>query len=318
VHPTLRGITVALPVGLLVQCACASSGQLVAARDDLGFVKAQESVFLDGPLGIERVSLDGRVRRMVFGASLHVEDVSADFSTFVLESSEAAVLLGDASGSVRDVPVLHHRLGAIAISPDGRTVVASRSADFSLPQSQWVDDDALYFIDVASLSVRTIPPSTTGDAPMNLAWSPDGGTVFAEMKRLHDPPAFERVSVADGARQWEAADPHRDFRDSPHVFKSPRYTHPVCPGRIIAEGWATELRVESAGATVVVARETGRERGFHDYRPDFEPTGWTPGCAEIIFGFQGETWLASAKGTLELGRLGQGKPLFFAPPFAAP
>ena len=293
---------------LLALAGCGSWGTIVSPRADLAFVKTASTAFVKTPDGIERISLDGRLRRTIFAAGLEVIDVSADYATFVLKNSHTDLFVGDArTGAVREVVPLRGRFSAGAIAPDGRRIAASRHADFSLPQGQQVDDDALYLIDVASLEVRTLAP-TSNTWPTNLAWSKDGSMLFA----IGYP--AQRITVSDGARHpiEGGAPPNLGQFD---LFESPFRTRTECPGRIIYSRWDTEIRVERGGRTVTIVRESGRFRGFHDYMPDFRNPRWTPDCAEVAFGFRKDTWLASASGSGDVARLGPGDILFFAPPF---
>jgi hypothetical protein len=283
-------------------------GTLTATRPDLGFVEGEGTAYLSTPDGLERVSLDGRQRRVVFGGSWSVTDVSRDLKTFVLSNSNTDLYLGDAEkGQVRQVAALRGRFSAGTLSPDGRTLAASRHSDFSLPQELWKDDDALYLIDVQTLAVRVLKASS-GAWPTRLAWTRDGTAVLAFMAFGE---ATQRVTVADGTRRAATA----EELESTGLFESFKQTAPSCDARILDSHWATALQVETSGHIVTVAEEKGRKRGFHDYQPDFFEPRFTPTCRYVAFAFQQETWLASASGSGELSRLSRGWVLFFGPAF---
>lgn len=290
-----------------------SQGAIVAPRADLGFVRDAGTAFMQTGRGIERVSLDGRTRRLLFPTGYGVMDVSADFGTFVLRDSNTDLFLGDArTGERHEIPALRGRLSAAAISPDGRTVACSRHVDFLQPQGTQVDEDTIHLVDVATLEVRTLP-KTTNDWPHALHWSADGAGLLALM-------AFGRpaqwITVETGER--ERADGRRADPAQPGLFKSPLRARPRCPATIVDDRWGTELSVTHADRTVVVARESGRSRGFHDHMPDFHDPRFSPDCSLVAFGFHGETWLAAASGSGEVARLGEGAILFFGPPMSAP
>lgn len=302
----IRGPACAAFVALTTSCA--SLGVLAATRPDPRFVHDEGSAFFSTVSGIERVALDGAHKRLVFAGSWSVHDASHDFVTFVLSNSNTDLFIGNAgTGELREVEALHGRFSEGALSPDGRTVAASRHSDFSLPQEQWRDDDTIYLIDVETLRVRTIAPSS-GAWPTRLEWTRDGAAVVAGM-------AFEapgqQIVVADGARRRDTPEDHAPT----NVFPKPIHAVPTCEGRIAADRFATELRVETPAGVRTLASEIGRKRGFHDYLPDFSEARFTPTCRYVAFGFQGDTWLASASGSGELARLVRGWLLFFAPPF---
>jgi hypothetical protein len=286
-------------------------GTLIATPGGLGFVKSPATVFLAAPGGVDRVSLDGRRRQraMILAPGLSVAEVSRDFALYVLRNSDTDLFVAEAPAGVpREVVPLRHRLSAVAISPDGHTVAASRHSDFSLPQREWRDDDAIYLIDVASLAVRTLPPSSS-DWPTRLAWTEDGTAVVALM-------AFERpgqrITVADGQRHSIPA----GWDLPPGTSVSPLHARVECNAHVAYGQSGTDIRVESAGTSIVVAREVGKT-GFHGPGSDFDDPRWAPGCTEVAFGFRHETWLAAGSGSGEVAPLAQGVALFFGPPFEA-
>lgn len=257
------------------------------------------------PHGIDRVALDGSRHAPLFAApGLRVEDVTDDFATYALGDDTTSLALGDArTGKMEPLAVAKGRVSAAVFSPDGTTLVVSRHADFSKQGSP--DDDTLYVIDVPTHAVREIPSSS--DAwPTTLAFSADGTHVFATM-------AFEKspqwVELATGKRTATATAPG-PLRSSPLRVRS------SCPLAVPPRSRDGEVVLsDDAGTTIVVAREEGRKRGFHDYQDDFTEVWATPGCNYVTFVWNGATYVAEAKTGGKLAKLAEISPLLFAPPF---
>lgn len=286
--------------------SCAGSrGELVAPLPNASFVTEKGTLVAHGVDGIHRVALDGsRAVQLFKGSALRVQDVTADYGTYALGDSTTTVALGDAAtGRVETLEAAKGRVSEAVFSPDGKTLVLSRHADFS--KERGTNDDTLFVVDVATRKVREIA-STSDSWPTTLRFSADGTHLFARM-------AFEKpaqwIELATGARTpaTEAPAP---------LYVSPVRRQPNCD-RVVADSrWEVELAlVNDAGARTVVAREEGRKRGFHDYQDDFAEPRLTPTCAYVTFGWQDRTYIAEANGSGKLASLGAFSALFFAPPF---
>ena len=135
------------------------SGVLQHAEADARFVRGGGAMIVYTSEGIARVNLDGSGEKPIFrGVGLRVLDASFDLKTWVISDNQTNLLVGDAStGALRPVPALSRRLADAALSPDDRQIAATRHADFSLPQENWRDDDAVYLMDVDSALGRRRP-----------------------------------------------------------------------------------------------------------------------------------------------------------------
>jgi hypothetical protein len=296
----------ALIVLVLVALACsldtANPGVIANAEADTRFVGEPSQLIFHSPQGIERVRLDGGDRKMLFpDPGLHVEDVSSDWSMFLLGNPDTELMIGDlSSGNLRKVVQLDRRAGDAVFSPDGNTIAATWHADFSKPQAEWKDDDTIFLIDVDTLAIKILPPSRT-EQPLSIRWSADGFYLWAIM-----PPEVgvgQWISPADGKRQ--------EMKDPLGPLHSP-FVEPDCPGKleIIDEGTAIRLTDET-GDRILVSEE-GRQRGLHDYLDDFRHVSFTPSCSAVIFDRFGEIWVVE----IESGRAGvlvEGDWLFFIP-----
>lgn len=280
-----------------------AEGVLDKPGADVAFVREVGAVISSGPDGIVAVSLDGKLRRVLFRDKRHVQDLSSDLAVFAGSDSDTNLFLGDlASGTWRRIPALDGILSTAAISPDGKRVVASRHSDFDKPGSP--NEDTLFFIDVASGAVDTLPASTNS-WPTRLSWAADGSGIFVGM--AHGKPS-----------QWVALPSRKRVVSA--TPKSPLFVNPArrrasCPSKIIHDDFSTEIIVEDASGTRRVAvRELGRKRGFHDHQSDFGQPQLTPGCGYVLFAWRGDAWLADATGSGDNGPLAKGEVLFFTDP----
>ena len=286
-------------------CFCAGSpGVLVGAGRDARFVTERAEMLIAAGDGIRRIAIDGSGSRLLFRGPVSIQDVGADFRTFVLSDSDTNLLIGDAAtGGLVPVPELAGRLSSAALSPDGARIAASRHSDFSLPQSRWVDDDAIFVVDVATLAVTTIPASSN-DWPTKVAWSADGKALWLTM-------AFGKPSqwltLADGARKSGLAAPPEGLRTDPRARSK-------CQQSLEADRWKPELRItdDSGAPPRVLARLEGRERGFHDYQPDFSNAMLSPACRYALFHYDRRIWAVDVRGG-PLGPVAEGDVLFFLP-----
>ncbi len=285
-----------------------SRGTIPNPEPNTAFVTEKVAVYFSTTGGLHRIGLDGSGDRLVFGApGMSVEDVSDDLRLFAWNDSDTNMYVGDAvSGQVRRVPAADGRASNAAFSPDGRTLAVSRHCDFSLPQSQWTDDDTLYLVDVATLEVTTLPP-VSSSWPTHLAWSTDGKWIELGM-------AFDKPT------EWVAAET-RARAPAPAVtpeMRRPRWRRASagCEAKLETDRWQTEIHIAEPGKPPrALVTEVGRKRGFHDYQPDFDNPVLTPSCANVVFGFQGALWVANVASGRK-GPLVQGTFFMFAPPEA--
>lgn len=309
-------------LGLLGCGGCGGApGTLAAARPDATFVAEQGAMFVLTQAGIERVSFDGRARKLVFARPTtkssagthnqwHVKDISQDFATWALGDDDTNLFVGDAAtGTVREVKAVSGRASEAAFSADGKRLAIARHADFSTPGSK--DDDTIHVVDVATLTTTTLPP-ITDHWPAKITWSADGKALWVTMN--FNAPA-QWVTLPDPAagapekRDSGLASPPADLAPD-----SPLRYHPHCSKTAEADRWKPELRVvEPPGAPVVVAHLEGRERGFHDYLPDFDDPVMTPGCGHVIFSYDQRLWAVPADGRGGPGPIIEGSRITFAP-----
>jgi dipeptidyl aminopeptidase/acylaminoacyl peptidase len=328
--PVLRGASPRLLVALLATSlggcgGCAGSpGQVVGRQPDLHFVTEKATLFFAAGGGIERIDIDGTDRRVVFPrhdeTGVHFLDVSPDFRTFLLEDSSTDLLVGDvATGSVRHVAALANRTSTARFSPDGRRIAAARHSDYHRSGSK--EDDTLYLVDTATLATQKIA-QVTANWPTTIRWAADGSGLWVEMA-WNAPPQW--VTLADSHRHHgltSAPVPIQDLR---------RPKRATCTERAVSDGRQTTLRMvpvtedgggselDAPDAGRVIVELQGRERGFHDYQPDFYDPMLSPGCSYVVFGMRGDIWVADATATSAANGAaaplvaGGASALFFAP-----
>jgi dipeptidyl aminopeptidase/acylaminoacyl peptidase len=294
------GVTGAF-VGVALALGCGGApGILVDAGSDVAFVREPGAVVIDDGHGIVAVALDGTRTRTLFSERRRLEAVSSDYRVWVGSDSDTNLFIGDLEAGVwQRVPELDGIASDAAISPDGSRVIASRHADYGLQRGE--DDDTLYLIDVASLAVEVLP-KTQPHWPTELAWAADGKGVRASM--AFEAPA-QWINLTTKTRR--AATPA-----DPPTWVDDTHKRAPCDRTIEFRDFDTEIRVESPSGTVVVAREEGRKRGFHDYGSDFGTPQLTPGCGYVLFAWDARVWLADATGSGANGPLASGAFLFFA------
>ncbi len=287
---------------LLFGCSCGGSpGTLVDAGTDVTFVKEDGVLVGVAPEGIIATTLDGSARRVLFADARSIKDVSSDFQVWVANDKDTNMFVGDlATGAWRRVPELDGVFSDAAVSPDGRTVAASRHADFSA--SKGPDQDTIFLVDVGSLRVDTIPKASER-WPTKIRWAEDGGALFVQWAHH------------EGGEWIELESKRRTATSKPLApLDAPHRTEGVCRSVVVHEKFATEIQVErERDDRVVVARIEGRKRGFHDYLSDFGRPVLTPDCGYVMFEWTGGVWLADAAGSGTNGPLlTAGYPLFFA------
>lgn len=260
-------------------------------------------MFVYTPEGIARMNFDGSGEALLFRAhGLHVLDVSHDLKTWVMSDERTNLLIGDAaSGTVRRVPELAARTADAALSPDDRQIAAARHADFSLPQEDWVDDDAVYLVDVATLAVKVMPAASS-DEIFSLHWGEDGRALHLSFFRR-----AEWLELSDHRRS--GAPLLSEVSTAPRL--GARFFTPHCGASLIAGQWDTSIAiVEDGRAPRALVVEEGRKRGFHDYLPDFADVTFAPGCQSVLFRFHAQLWGVEVA-TGRVGPIGPDSVLFF-------
>ncbi len=303
--------------GLLVLCTsvtgcggCAgSNGVLTDVRPSPTFVTERAFFYGAGAKGIERVSVDGKERSVVFAntpeGGLHVMDTSPDQRTFLIGNSNTELFVGDvATGATRRVDVLGHRTSAATFSPDGKRFAVARHSDYSAPQGQAKEDDAIFLFDTATLAVTEIAKSSES-WPARIDWAKDESGIQITMNWEGAP---QWISLPDLVR-------HPGVKSPPALLVvPPRNPRPSCPMVPMTARWGTTIRLVPGaaldGGSTRVEREEemeklpgttivtlqGRKRGFHDYQDDFYDVVSTPGCGFVLFEHAGSVWIADAKG----------------------
>jgi dipeptidyl aminopeptidase/acylaminoacyl peptidase len=221
------------------------------------------------------------------------------------------MFVGDAAtGAVRKVEAIGNRASSAAFSPDGKRLALARHSDFSVPGSK--NDDTLFIVDVATLATLTLEP-TTDHWPSTIQWSADGKALWVTMNFQMPAQWVTLPDLATGAPAKRAsglAKPPAELAP-----RSPLRRPIECDGRtVVADRWAPDLRVvDAADAGTVVAHLEGRERGFHDYMPDFREASWSPGCGYVIFRYDQRLWAVPANGSGGPGPIIEGSRIVFAP-----
>ena len=277
-------------------------GVITNAEADTRYVGESSQLIFHSSQGIERIRLDGGDRKMLFpDPGLHIEDVSSDWSMFLIGNPDTELMIGDvSSGKLRKIVQLDQRAGDAVFSPDGSTIAATWHADFSLPQAEWKDDDTIYLIDVDTLAIKILPPTRT-EQPLSIRWSADGFSLWVVMPP--DVGVDQWITLVDGKRQ--------EVNDPIGPLHSP-FVEPDCPGKLEVIDDGTAIRLSDETGDHILVREEGRERGFHDYLDDFRHVSFTPSCSAVIFDRFGEIWVVE----IESGRAGvlaEGDWLFFVP-----
>jgi dipeptidyl aminopeptidase/acylaminoacyl peptidase len=279
---------------------CASSpGKITNARfSPAQLANETQSVFTWDD-GLVRRSLDGAKATLLFSGSLELfsgslEAMSDDAHLFAFGDKDTNLfVVHDEDGVARRIPELDGHASEIAIAPDDHALVVSRHADFSKPQSEWVNDDALYLVDARTYVVRTLPKSAD-ERVDRIAWSRDGASVLVET--VDDKTAAlttERVDLASARRTklpgWPAGEPQRHF--------SWRRSLDTCPetGQHLAlDGFRGDhgIVIEDRSGRHPLVRVEGRVRGFHDYQATIDTPTFTGSCRYVVFTFNARVWVA--------------------------
>jgi hypothetical protein len=143
------------------------------------------------------------------------------------------------------------------------------------------DEDCNLFVgDVASGAIRAIEPRGCDGT-----FSADSRQVAIER---FDDDAIVVVDVASGERL-----------NLDRLAEHPPETAlpPPCDGlQVRSLRWEHRIEMQRGDdPPVVVIEEVGRERGWHDYRDDFDSVQLSPGCGYVVFGFDHDIWVAEAR-----------------------
>lgn len=268
-------------LGLLAACCGGSSGELRGVEPALNFVSSSEEILAVSQGAWVRLKLTGQGEAPLARPGLHLRDASPGLETLVLSDADTNLWVVRGGEPAARVSALDSRLSEVALSPDGRTIAATRHANYDLPQSGWdaEEDDAVWLVDVASLEVTTLPASAPGRVA-RLRWTEDGAAVvLSDMQGQRS-----RVSLPDGARAPWLAEDDAGLRPLFPPAPTPRCE---ATGAVIEElGWRGDAGlavVQPDGSRAPLVTVTGRERGFHDYLPTISDYFFSQDCAYAIF-----------------------------------
>lgn len=293
-------------------CCAGSPGVISGASADASFAPTTpELMMCCGPYGGDglcRVALDGSSVTLLFDPSYYLIDMTDDGTRVLLGDQDTNLFVANSDGTdIRRIQTLDDRTGDAAFSPDGSQIAAVRHADFSLPQRKWVDDDAVFLIDVATLQYQVIPKSAD-ELVTGLHWEASGQAVQLRLfsHRSH------RVLLPGGQRT-----PLPAFATP--LRAQPNWDRPtVCPAtgdQIVEKGWQGDEGLEittSTGNTTDLVVITGRERGGHDHMPTIDNPYFTPSCDHVVFDFGESVWVVD-RATGEVGPITQGRESFVWP-----
>lgn len=280
---------------LLVGCG-GSMGTLRGALADTAFVDEAAQIRFHDAWGLRRISLDGTGRTDLFPRTYSLLD-ELPGGPFALGNSNTDLFISSGPGDVRVVPELRGRVSRVRFSNDGSRLVASRHADFELPQSDWVDDDAIYLIDAKTLEVK-IYPARSDRWIVSLGWSDDGTEVWTESQDHVD----EWLNLATGERRPRSPDDRPNARGEPGVWGT---VGCATEGLSLDTNDEGIFLVHPDGAREALVYLDGRERGFHDYLPSFGAAFFTPSCRHVVFSYNRAVWVAQVT-TKKVGKLVDG------------
>lgn len=304
----MRRLALLLPLALAsTGMICGGSpGALQNPREGV-FAATDAQVHVIDERGAQvRVRVDGGGRVELFPPGYRLTASDDAGALFVLSDSDTNLYIGPPGQPPRRIPELDRRLSDACLTADSSAVVAIRHADFSLPQAQWVDDDAVYVVDVATAAVRVIPATSTRWPVKVGCLRDDPGVVWLTLQEGGD----VRVDLATGARTPGEAPQGRLFRPpTARIFE----TCPIDQSRLELRGWRGDEGVDLVrpdGARTHLVQIRGRRRGFHDYLPTVETPTFTPDCRHVLFGFEGTLYVTDVQSRVTRPLLIGGGPFF--------
>ena len=298
-HTHGRTVTILMATVLAAALpACSGSlGYIRGAVSDTSFIKDKDVLYVETELGIERMLLDGSGRRVVFPPGLLVHDLAPDGRWFALGDADTNLFLGDAETGERiRIHELDGRCGEVAFSTDGRTLAATRHADFSLPQVSWkeTEDDRVYLVDVATRKVKELPAARQGMVTF-LAWSKDGTALF--LGDIGPDKFWEKIDLTSEKRSEVGEWPYS--QTSGHGY----LPSPVCrldgSTTVRHVGWRGDKGLEvvtQEGTRRKIVTVEGRERGLHDYTPTIDFMFFSKSCRFAVFSHNQQIWVVEIPG----------------------
>lgn len=270
---------------LAVWAACGGSPGRIAnpRRGVSSFVTERQLILATTPSGLARITLDGSGKERVASGRYRHLSSTPDGRTLVVGDSDTNIfLVMPEDSSPRRISQLDGRVGAAALSPDGKRLAVARHADFSLPQSQWstTEDDAIYLVDTNTMAIDVIPASRQ-ELVTSIRWSADGSALILSMMGF----TTLRLDLATRTR-----------------IEIPReVAYEVLDGATRCDGDLIELAghrgddgidvITAKGRTRVVKIE-GRTRGFHDYHATIRNAALSASCRYIVFEMNNAVFVA--------------------------
>ncbi len=293
-------------------CGGGSPGIIQGAQPDASFAPATPELMmrcgLYGGDGLCRASLDGSTVTHLFDPAYHLIDMTDDGTRVLLGDQDTNLFVANSDGTdLRQIHALDNRNGSAGLSPDGSQIAAVRHADFSLPQRKWVDDDAVYLIDVATLQHQVLP-KRADEMVTQLQWEASGRAV---QLRMFDG-TLSRVTIPGGQRTSLPA--YRTPLRSRPSWNRPEYCADT-GDQIGVKGFKGDEGLEiitATGHTSDLAVVTGRERVGHDHLPTIDRPYFTPDCGHVVFDFGESVWAVDVA-TGDVGPITQGRESFVWP-----
>ncbi len=297
-----RARQLSLPFFFLITFCGAPRASLRGATEALpSFVTEEVEPYVTGPRGIGRIRLDGTGDRVIFPPGHFIRDVTADGTFMALSDDDTNLRVGDTrQGTLRAVSQLAKRVSEAAFSPDGKTLAATRHADFDLPQSRQVEDDTVYLIDVETLAARELP-AATDHWPVRLGWSTAGDALYL---RMQEGPS-QVVKVADGTRT-ELSQSEAPFPLRQNLLWGDHLTCATSGVKAVAVGFDEGIdlvAVDGSSRRIVTIDNGGRRAGCGDQFQALSLLYLTPHCSAVVFSFGRVLYVASVDDG-RLGRLG--------------
>ena len=300
-----------LSLAALPACRCSrdDEGPLPGARQDTSFVNSSEAIYFSSDRGWERVRLDGKQRRVVFAGQHTIADITPDGRTFALLDSRTRLLVGDTrTGKLRSVEALGQRAAGAVFSPDGKTLAGWRHGDLELPQAEQKEDDAIFLLDTAKLTTRTMTASSSRQ-PTSVRWTADGEALRVQFR---DGKA-QILTVASGARQPLKPGAKVALLESRRRL-TPAATCARRKARLELRGRGGDNGLDLVDPTssvrlVVLDRD---KRGFHDHPPTVRKPFFSRDCRQVVFSLLDAIWVVQVE-QRKVGRLVRGSRAFLAP-----